>query len=375
MKKPERLLVHGLDLSYFTGKLEGYLRGKQIPYDLIEMDTSDFKRCGKATGVAQMPQVEWTDGQWLTDTTLIIPFLDEQYSDTCVLPDQPFARFIAQLLEDFGDEWLWRPALYYRWAKAKDARLMSHRLADGMMRDVPLPFFMRRWAILNRQRLHFLLLDGYSPSTAPRIEAHYLETLDALEAILNQQPFVMGSKPSLADYGFFGSMFRHFFCDPTPAGIMRTRAPAVHEWVARMWNLKLSDYSEVQFSDEVSNCMQGLFDLVSDEFISYMQANESAVSDKKRNFIFNSKGVNMRLPAHTYRAWRFQRMRQRFQNLDVQSQKKVQGILSQPAIAALQLAVPVGTTREIKAPILQLPINDLSKSLHTKTRTLSHQWK
>jgi len=28
------LIVHGLDLSYFTGKLEGYLRAKGLPYRL-----------------------------------------------------------------------------------------------------------------------------------------------------------------------------------------------------------------------------------------------------------------------------------------------------------------------------------------------------
>lgn len=372
MKKPERLLVHGLDLSYFTGKLEGYLRGKQIPYTLIEMDTADFKRCGKATGVAQMPQVEWVDGQWLTDTTLIIPFLDEHYADTRVLPNEPVMKFVAQLLEDFGDEWLWRPALYYRWANAKDARLMSHRLADGMMRDVPLPFFMRRLAILNRQRLHFLLMDGYSANTAPRIEAHYLEALDALEAIFKQHAFVLGDKPSLADYGFFGSMFRHFFCDPTPAGIMRERAPAVHEWVARMWNLKLSDYAQLPFAEEIPDCTQSLFELVAGEFIPYMQANEAAVCGKKRSFIFISKGVEMKLPTHTYRAWRFQRMRKRFQALEAADQQKLHSHLGQAAIDALKQAVPVGTAQEIQAPIKQLPI---MPSAQSKTKMLSHQWK
>jgi hypothetical protein len=89
-------------------------------------------------------------------------------------------RFIAQFLEDSGDKWLWRLALYYRWTKSKVARLMSSRLAEGMMRDIPLPLFMRRWAILNRQRFYFLWRDGVRPDTAKRIEAHYLEILDAL---------------------------------------------------------------------------------------------------------------------------------------------------------------------------------------------------
>ena len=35
-------------------------------------------------------------------------------------------------------------------------------------------------------------------------------------------------------------MFRHFSQDPTPAEIMRTRAPAVFEWQARLWNARAS---------------------------------------------------------------------------------------------------------------------------------------
>ncbi|MFN7504218.1 MAG: glutathione S-transferase family protein, partial [Limnobacter sp.] len=277
MALPKVLKVHGLDLSYFTGKLEAYLRGKQIPYELIEMNTGDFKRCGKATGVAQMPQVEWFDGQWLSDTTLIIEFLEKLTSSTSVMPEHPTLRFLAQLLEDFGDEWLWRPALYYRWANPQDARLMSHRLADGMMRDVPLPFFMRRWVILNRQRLHFLWLDGVRKHTAKRVEAHYLETLDALETVLLKQPFILGQRPTLADYGLYGSMFRHFFCDPTPATIMRSRAPAVHEWVARLWNTKLVNYNNLPVTLEWPGTSTPLLNIVCKEFLPYMQANEQAI--------------------------------------------------------------------------------------------------
>jgi hypothetical protein len=49
--------VHGLDLSYFTGKIEAYLRAKGIGYQLVEMDTADFAACARATGIRQMPQI------------------------------------------------------------------------------------------------------------------------------------------------------------------------------------------------------------------------------------------------------------------------------------------------------------------------------
>lgn len=362
MAMPKVLKVHGLDLSYFTGKLEAYLRGKQIPYELIEMDTGDFKRCGKATGVAQMPQVEWLDGQWLSDTTLIIEFLETLKPETSVLPEHPALCFIAQLLEDFGDEWLWRPALYYRWAHSQDARLMSHRLAVGMMRDVPLPFFMRRWAILNRQRLHFLWLDGVRKSTAKRVEAHYLETLDALEAVLKTQAFILGQRPTLADYGLYGSMFRHFFCDPTPARIMRTRAPAVHEWVARLWNTKLADYNNTPFAGQWPSELTPLLNVVCAEFLPYMQANELAIEQGARQFEFNSQGVVFKLPTQRYRAWRYQRLRMRYQALTHSSQQEISTCFPELGTA---LSKPV--TCPIEARIKGLPIS-------TPTTMTSRTW-
>lgn len=356
MNMPTMLKVHGLDLSYFTGKLEAYLRGKQIPYELIEMDTADFKRCGKATGVAQMPQVEWTNGQWLSDTTLIIEFLEKLTPQTTVMPQNSSMRFIAQLLEDFGDEWLWRPALYYRWAHAQDARLMSHRLADGMMRDVPLPFFMRRWAILNRQRFHFLWLDGVRSNTAKRIEAHYLETLNALESVLKKTPFLLGQRPTLADYGMYGSMFRHFFCDPTPARMMRMQAPAVHEWVARMWNTDLHTFNDIAFATEISEEIQPLIEIVCQEFLPYMQANEDAVLAQEKHFKFNSKGTAFKLPTQRYRAWRYQRLRQRYQLLDRQTQDYLNTCLPE-----LGNALARAVLSPIEARIKGLPITTPQK--------------
>ncbi|HEX4843885.1 MAG TPA: glutathione binding-like protein [Limnobacter sp.] len=345
------LQVHGLDLSYFTGKLEGYLRGKRIAYTLIEMDTGDFKRCGKATGVLQMPQVEWQDGSWLTDTTLIIPFLEEIHTDSSVLPNSPLMLFIAQFIEDFGDEWLWRPALAHRWANALDARLLGQRLALGMMRDVPLPTPLRRMAITNRQRMHFLWGDGYNRRTGKRILGQYTDCLATLQPLFEQQPYVLGQRPSLADYGLFGSMFRHFFCDPTPAAIMRAQAPAVHEWVARMWNLTLSDFNAQPWSTTPPQATLPLLQLATQEFLPYMDLHEQAWLAGQRKFSFCNQGVAITVPTQRYRVWRYQRLRTRFQALDSTAQSTLRALL--PGLAVL-LDKPV--ERPVTPVVSHLPV-------------------
>ncbi|GLR25076.1 glutathione binding-like protein [Limnobacter litoralis] len=319
------LQVHGLDLSYFTGKLEMYLRNKGIAYDLIEMDTGDFKRCGLLTGVAQMPQVKWCEGQWLSDTTLIIEFLEKQFTETTITLNDPALQFMAELIEDFGDEWLWRPALYYRWAKTRDAKLMGDRLAAGMMRDIPAPHFVRRFAITNRQKMHFLRRDGVNRQTAKRIEEHYLESLAAIEDLLKENPFLLGQRPTLADYGLLGPMFRHFFCDPTPAMIMRTEAPAVHEWVARMWNLKLQRLDCALMPTDLPAKASKILQLIMEDFLPYMQANESAWQANQRSCSFQSKGIEFEVPVNPYRVWRFQRARLRYAQLTPADQSRIHG--------------------------------------------------
>jgi glutathione S-transferase len=330
------LIVHGLDLSYFTGKLEAYLRTKGIPYVLREMTTGSFRACARATGFLQMPQVECPDGTWLTDTTLIIRHLESQHPDPAISPRDPAIRFIAQLIEDFGDESLWRPALYYRWAFADDARLMSSRLARGMLRDVKLPFALRRQLILRRQQGVYLRRDGVTPATRHAIEHLYFDALAAMEAALETNPFVLGSRPTEADFGLFGSMFRHFFSDPTPAKIMRETAPRTLAWVARLWAIEPKHFAAAPEVTAIPENIRPLLRLVAETHLPYMAANASAVAAGAKTVRFADHGATFETPASPYRAWCFDELQRNFAELDATSRKTVETCLATSAIQTLQ---------------------------------------
>ena len=109
------MIVHGSTISYFTGKLEAALRYKEIPYTFKAMDAAAQKNLiPTRTGVFQMPAIELADGRWLTDSTPIIGWLDKTYPAYALMPSDPLQRFFGLLLEDYADEWLWRPAMHYR---------------------------------------------------------------------------------------------------------------------------------------------------------------------------------------------------------------------------------------------------------------------
>lgn len=293
--------LHGLKLSYFTGKLEAYFQTKGIPFEFIEMDRSDFQRCAQATGIAQMPQVETPDGAWLTDTTAMIAHFEETHHGPALSPVKPVAKFFSLLLEDLFDEWLWRPALYYRWVPKEDMRLMSHQAARTMLRDIKLPLRVRQQFIKSRQKKVYLDRDGVTKETALAIEALYLGVLEMLEAITSKRPFLMGARPCEADFGLFGPFFRHFSHDPTPAGIMREKAPNTLLWTARLWATRPKNLEAAPQVEDVPDDLNPLIELAADDYLPYLIANATAYENSEKDVSYRQGGMDWKLPVSPYR--------------------------------------------------------------------------
>ncbi|MEQ9518621.1 MAG: glutathione S-transferase family protein [Parvibaculum sp.] len=334
----EKYTVHGLTLSYFTGKLEAYFRAKGLPYRFVEMDMRDFRKCAKATGIAQMPQVETPQGAWLTDTTAIIKRLEEEATGPRLHSTDPATRFLSLLLEDLFDEWYWRPALYYRWAFDQDMQLMSSQIANTLLRDMPLPFFFRRQFILRRQRTVFLKQDGVTRTTAPHIEALYLNALKVLEPVFKKRPFLLGDRPCEADFGLMGPFFRHFFSDPTPAWIMRREAPHIAHWVTRMWALTPNDIKNASEIETIPDDLGYFFDLFGNEYLPYLEANADACAHGRKNIAYTANAVAWDLPTAPYRVHCLNELKSAFMALDDGGKEKVSATIGAAQCARLSVA-------------------------------------
>jgi glutathione S-transferase len=282
--------LHGLTLSYFTGKLEAYLRVKGVPYEFIEMDMRDFRKCARATGVAQMPQLETPSGEWLTDTTSIIARFEAIGAAPALKPSKPLDSFLSLLLEDYFDEWLWRPALYYRWRFDEDAKLMSAQIARSLLRDIPGPFWVKRLSILLRQRRVFLHEDGVTRANGSAVEALFLSTIDALEPIFGARPYLFGQRPCEADFALFGSFFRHFSHDPTPQDVMRRRAPYTLAWVARLWATTPRMVDAARPIDGAPADLATFLEEAGTSYLPYLAANARALRERAARVRAMAKG-------------------------------------------------------------------------------------
>ncbi len=327
-------LVHGADESYYTGKLEAYLRAKGIPYDMRRFGPASMRHCSKHTGVVQVPQVECSDGTWLVDSTLIIDYFERLRPEPRIDPKDESVRFISLLLEDYADEWLWRPAMHFRWSYPESARLVSGWLAEHL-EEVPLPMFAKKAFWRWRQRRVFVRGDGVDGDTWRSTEDCYLDTLRVLEPIFTSRPYLLGERPTQADFGFFGPMFRHFFCDPTPARIMRKRAPAVHEWVARMWNINPSKVEAAPIPDRLDPLLDPLLEEVGRTYLPYLAATEAAFARREKTVSYQAKGVPWREPVKPYRVWCLSQLRQSFETLSDPAARSMETSLGKEAYGIL----------------------------------------
>jgi glutathione S-transferase len=326
--------VYGSKVSYFTGKLEAYLRYKGITYERRPLIRYQ-KQIRAHLGTTQMPAVELDDGRWMSDSTPIIEYFEKEFPEAPVLPEDPVLRFIALLIEDYADEWLWRPAMHYRWSYRHSRELLSSILVDEQMGHFPLPRFIKKRLIARRQRNGFVIGDGVSDATWNHVESGYFAALDNMTRMLEGRRFLLGDSPSIADIGLMGPMLRHFGQDPTPVDLMRDRAPAVYAWVARMWNAKAPPASPA-WLDAVPEDAQPMLQEICETHLVQLAENAEAFRKDVGRFDMKVQGCPYReLPVSRYRVWCLEELRRHFDALSGDQQGQLRALLAYPGAEIL----------------------------------------
>ena len=326
--------VYGSKISYYTGKFETYLRYRGIPYESFPTVPHNQKLLD-AVGIVQMPVVQLANGRWMTDTTPMIAWLEGQQADASIYPSDPVLNFIALLIEDYADEWLWRSAMHYRWTYRISRQYAAEFLYNELIKGVPLirgKFSLPRFAGINllkrRQYFGFVRGDGVAASTRDHVDGTYLAALDRMQAILARRPFLLGDTPTIADFGMMAPMFRHFSQDPTPAEIMRERAPNVYEWVARMWTIKPNE-SAANLITGVDQSLGAFLDEICETHFEQQRQNADAYSRGQKRFDMTIQGtVYKSVPSSRYRVWCLEQMRAAWMQLEPEDASRLKNVLS-----------------------------------------------
>lgn len=225
-------IMYGAEASYFTGKVRAYLRKKGLPFHERFANGEHFDTVVKPhVGFSKLPTVETPDGTILQDTSEIIDWLEEHHSEPALIPTTPVQKLVAYIFEAFGDEALIPAAMHYRWTfKQENMPFVLEEFArgrDGVKAKHDPNSGGARFAKRMEGSIEAL---GVNAATIPAIEEAVWDFLDKFTAHLEEHPYVLGGRASLADFGLHGPLYAHMGRDPHPASEMKTRTPLVYRW-------------------------------------------------------------------------------------------------------------------------------------------------
>ena len=235
----DEVTLYGAPLSYYSGKARAYLRWKGITFRELAPSPEVYKQVIiPAVGYPVIPVVVTASGAVIQDSSDIIDYFEARATGPglgpAVYPATPRQRLAALLLELYGDEWLLIPAMHYRWAYNRDWVLGEF----GALRAPDAPPGERR-ALGEKLAARFQAMTpalGATPQTIPAIEASYEALLGELDAHFAHYPYLLGTRPSIGDYGLIGPLYAHLYRDPASGALMKRLAPHVADWVERVHN-------------------------------------------------------------------------------------------------------------------------------------------
>jgi glutathione S-transferase len=229
----EKYILYGADISYYTGKVRAYLRYKNVPYEERSATRDVYKDViMPRVGWPVIPVIVTPEGDTLQDTSDMIDALEQRFPQAPVIPTTPRQKVVALMLEVYGDQWLGLPAMHYRWNHNTEwiigefGRLTQPDLDEAAQREAG-----ERTCKPFRGSLPFI---GVTPDTEAAVETSYEGLLFELDKHFSEHDFLLGSRPSIGDYGLIGPLYAHQYRDPFSGALMQRLAPNVVAWVHRM---------------------------------------------------------------------------------------------------------------------------------------------
>ena len=307
---PDVYRIFGAELSPFSVKIRSYFRSKQIPHRWIQRDAETAAEYQKYAKIPIVPLVVTPDGQGLQDSTPIMEAIDERFPNPSAHPTDPVARFVSQLLEEFGDEWGNKWMFHLRWAREEDRLSAAGRLAVTMAprgdEDARLAV---REKVIERMtgRVYFV---GSNEVTAPQIEQSFRDSLVLLDAHLARRPYLFGGRPCWGDFGLWGQIY-NAWTDPTGGAWVESLAPNVLTWIHRMLfptpEGELEDWASVE-----STLMPLLTEQVGALFCPWTVANSAAMAAGDEEFSVELAGRTFTQQPQKYHAKSLRAIREKY---------------------------------------------------------------
>jgi glutathione S-transferase len=274
--------IIGAEMSPYSVKVRSYFRYKAIPHQWILRNAASQAEYEKLARMPIIPLVVTPEGTGIQDSTPIIDQMEKLYLEPSIHPDDPVARFISALVEEFGDEWGNKWMFHYRWAHDVDQISSAGRIARMRGPDASEEKHAVFAGQVRARMVDRVWFVGSNAVTAPQIEASFLDMLGMLDNHLASRPYLFGGRPAFGDFGLWGQIYQ-MWTDPTAGALIGGGAPHVLDWVHRMLWPRAEGKFEA-WSTLEPTLMPILTKQIGMQFMPWTCANEKALAEAREEF-------------------------------------------------------------------------------------------
>lgn len=334
--------------SPFSYKVMTYMNYKGIPYKRME---ANIDACmGEITelvGQPIMPVMLTPDDQVMQDSTPMLEWFEDEFPGNSSIPEDSRLSFLMWLLEEFSDEYMPRLHMHTRWGNEQNRNTLSHRLARAMAfgksdinpKDIA-PF------ILDRQSGFDQHLGLAGENIKQNIDQQILDLLAILEEHFSDFQFLLGFKPSLADFALFGPLRVHLFNDPQSNEVIEVHAPRTCRWMDTISELgdtrgcvgQTEFGGWINLEEGMPVTLANLLAFVGKTYIPFAKACAIAGKDRSKNFETEIYGEIASFSTHHYRVWSFEQLQLRYEALEAEAKSFLNRVLTQAAIQPEMMA-------------------------------------
>lgn len=335
------LTLMGAAGSPYTRKMIALLRYRRIAHAVIWSSHRNPPAGYPEPAVKLLPTFYFPkpEGglQAVVDSTPIIRRLEADHQGRSAIPTDPVLAFLNYLIEDYGDEWLTKCMFHFRWAHQADAENAGPMLIywhDPVISDAEAA---PAAAFIAKRQIDRLYVVGSNAVTAETIESSYARLLTALDGLVQAQGYVLGARPSSADFAIYGQLTQLGIIEPTSAAIMTKVSRRVRGWLDRVEDLSGLSPSEGDWSSRAvaRERLKPLLVEIGRVYPPFLLANARAVMAGAESFETEIDGRAWTQPTFPYQAKCLKWIRDEFSALSPADQAEVRGMFAGTGCDAL----------------------------------------
>jgi len=275
-------------------------------------------------GQSIVPIMLAPDGQVMQDSTPIMMDLEAKFPAISTVPSDTRLAFIMWLIEEFSDEYMPRMHMHTRWGNEQNQNTLSHRIARGItFASADMDTQSLAPILVSRQTGFDRHLGLVGEAARASMDQQIEDLLAILETHFLDHQFLLGFKPSMADFALYGTLKVHLYDDPQSNEIMETQAPRTCNWIQTITDLgdsrgcagqtQFGDW--IDFDDGLPESLQALLTFIGKTYIPFAATGAAACVKREKSFEADVYGIKTTFSAHQYRAWSFEQLQRRYESL------------------------------------------------------------